>query len=240
MPRRPGRPKAGDEILSRPRILAAALAIIDHAGVDALSMRRLAAALGVDPMAIYRHLPDKAAVIAGVVERVFGEFHVPAAADRGWQDDVRAFAAAYRSLVQAHPALIVYLITHTEASAPAALAAGEFLYAALARAPLSPRQIVRAADVIVDYLNGFALGESTGRMNQPMSYDDLYALLDQLPPDRYPTMQRIYGALTPAELTQDPLGGLEVVIAGIEAWIEAGRTPSHPSPKGEGAVHPSL
>ena len=221
MPRRPGRPKAGDEILSRPRILAAALAIVDAEGVDALSMRRLAHALGVDPMAVYRHLPDKAAVIDGVVETVFAEFRVPTVAGQSWQDDVRAFAAAYRALVHAHPALMVYLITHTEASAPAALAAGEFLHAALARTPLSPRQIVHAANTIVDYLNGYALGESTGLVHLTAGYRDLYAALRQLPPDRFPTMQRVYGALDPAELAGDPLVGLEIVLAGIETWMAA-------------------
>ncbi len=220
MPRKPGRPKAGDEVLSRTHILTTALAILDTEGAEALSMRRLATALAVDPMAIYRHLPDKAAVIAGVVEMVFGEFVVPTIAGSTWQDDVRAFAAAYRARVQSHPTLTVYLITHTDAAAPAALAAGEFLYATLARTNLSPIQIVRVADVIVDYLNGLALGESAERLGRPMSYRDLYALLEQLPPDRYPTMQRIYGALDEPALQASALSGLEVILTGIEAWVE--------------------
>ena len=53
MGRRPGRPRAGNEKLTRERILRAALQLVDDHGVDALSMRRLAADLGVDPMAIY-------------------------------------------------------------------------------------------------------------------------------------------------------------------------------------------
>jgi hypothetical protein len=52
-----------------------------------------------------------------------------------------------------------------------------------------------------------------------MSYRDLYARLDPLPPDRYPTMQRIYGALDEATLQANILSGLEVILAGIEAWV---------------------
>ena len=62
MARKPGRPKMGTEILNRERILSAALELVDANGVAALSMRRLATKLGVDPMALYRHIPDKAAL----------------------------------------------------------------------------------------------------------------------------------------------------------------------------------
>src|SRR5262245_9635166 len=63
MARRPGRPRAGQAPLTRERILAAAMRLADEQGIASLSMRRLAADLGVDPMAIYHHLPGKAAVV---------------------------------------------------------------------------------------------------------------------------------------------------------------------------------
>jgi AcrR family transcriptional regulator len=224
MARRPGRPKLGAEILSRERILAAALQLVDQAGVEALSMRRLATALGVDPMAIYRHLPDKAAVIDGMVELVFGEFQVPTmaegGAEGGWREQVRAFAAAYRALVQAHPNLIVYLVTHIEASAPAVFAVGEFLCSALYQAGLAPLQVVTASNLIVDYLNGFALGESSGRLGQPGAYENFYALLYALPADRYPTMRAVYGALDEATLQADMTRELELILAGIATWLD--------------------
>lgn len=220
MARRPGRPKVGAEILSRERILATALHLVDSEGVEALSMRRLATALGVDPMAIYRHLPDKAAVIAGMVELVFGEFQVPTVVEGDWQSQVRAFAAAYRALVQAHPALIVYLITHIEVSAPAVLAVGEYLASALSQAGLAPLQVVTASNLIIDFLNGYALGESSGSMGKPGEYDNIYTLLDTLPADRYPTMRALYGELDEATLQANAARELELILAGITAWID--------------------
>ena len=225
MGRRPGRPKVGEEILSREGILTAALQLVDAEGVERLSMRRLAMRLGVDPMAIYRHVPDKAAVIAGMVELVFGEFQVPhierivpVDAD-AWRAKVRAFAAAYRNVVHAHPNLIVYLVTHIEASLPAVLTVGEYLATALHEAGLSPLQVVTASNLIIDYLNGFALGESSGRLGQPGQYDDFFALLAALPDDRYPTMRAIYGTLDEPTLHAHATDGLELILAGIASWL---------------------
>ena len=184
-----------------------------------LSMRRLATALGVDPMAIYRHLPDKAAVIAGMVELVFGEFQVPEVAGAEWREKVRAFAAAYRALAQRHPNLIVYLITHIEASSPAVLAVGEFLADTLHRAGLTPLQTVTTSNLIIDFLNGFVLGESGGQMGEAGEYADFYALLASLPADRYPAMRAVYGALDEATIQAHINDELELILVGIEAWL---------------------
>ena len=67
-----GRPRRGRERLTRERILRATLRVVDEDGMGALSIRRLAAELGVDPMAIYHHLPGKEAGLSGMVEMVYG------------------------------------------------------------------------------------------------------------------------------------------------------------------------
>ena len=63
-PRRRGRPS----VISRERVLTEALRIVDEQGLDRLTMRRLGGELGVDPMAVYHHVPDKAALFAERVE----------------------------------------------------------------------------------------------------------------------------------------------------------------------------
>jgi AcrR family transcriptional regulator len=220
MGRRQGRPTAGQEPLTRERILATALRLVDKRGVEALTMRRLATELGVDPMAIYHYLPGKQAILARLVELVFDELQVPATEGLTWQEQIRAFARAYRSLARAHPNLVLYLITNLETGANAALAANEVLYAALATAGLEPRLIVPAADLVVDYLNGFALGESSGRLGQPDERQDLLALLKQHPPDRFPTMHRVFSTLTEADIMAGFEAGLDIILAGIVAMAE--------------------
>jgi AcrR family transcriptional regulator len=59
--------------ITRDAVLATALHLIDRDGADALSMRRLAQALGCDPMTLYRHAPNKAALLDGVTEIVLAQ-----------------------------------------------------------------------------------------------------------------------------------------------------------------------
>ena len=80
--------------LSRERIAAAAVALIDGEGLDALSMRRLGAELGVEAMSLYRHFPSKAALLEAVVARLLAELPVPAPTAARWQDAFRALARA--------------------------------------------------------------------------------------------------------------------------------------------------
>jgi AcrR family transcriptional regulator len=217
MARKLGRPKAGLEMLTRDRILTTALQLIDEHGVEALSMRRLATELGVDPMAIYHHLPGKQAILAGLIEIVFNELQLPATEYATWQEQVRAFARAYHSLTRAHPNFVLYLVTDPESCAEAALVANEVLYTALAAAGLLRQAIVRTADLIVDYLNGFALAESSGRLGQPGERQDLIARLSEQQPDQFPTMRWVFNTLTEDEIRADVEVGLEIILAGIEA-----------------------
>lgn len=218
--RRTGRPKMGEEALTRERILEAALWLADEEGLEALSMRRLGRVLEVDPMAIYHHLPNKETLISGVVEQVFSEMRVPPAGGRPWEQRVRDFAAAYRNLARAHPHLVRELVSG--AAATATLRAGESLYAALEAGGFSPRMVVRAADLVVDYVNGFALAESGGQLGSPEDRRGLLGLLGDSPEGSVPAMRRVFGALSEEEMPADFEFGLDVLISGLEAVAENG------------------
>ena len=151
MPRR-----AGQTPLTRERILEAALALIDEDGLHALSMRRLANALDVDPMAIYHYLPSKGALIHSLVRHVLAA--MPKPSDQGeWRERVRAWARSYRTTAHAHPNLVLQIVADPEAVAIAAGEANTSLTSALTDAGISPIDAARCADVIVDYVNGSAL-----------------------------------------------------------------------------------
>jgi TetR/AcrR family tetracycline transcriptional repressor len=215
---KPGRPKAGHPLLTAERILTAALQLIDEQGVEAFSMRRLAAALGVDPMAIYHHLPNKEAILAGLVPVVFAELHAPVAAEAAWQEQVCAFARAYRNLARAHPNFVLHLVSNAQLGANAALAANEQLFTALAAAGLAPFWIVRAADLLIDFLNGFALGERSGQLiGQPEERRPLLTLLEQHPIEQFPRLRQVYGTLDERVLAGNFEAELEIALAGIEA-----------------------
>jgi AcrR family transcriptional regulator len=98
-PKRPVRPA-----LTREYIVATALALIDRDGLKALSMRRLGAELGTDPMAVYHHLPSKSALFDGVVEAVYQEIDLSQLpADRTWRDQIEWFMRRLRAVLRKHP-----------------------------------------------------------------------------------------------------------------------------------------
>ncbi|WP_285472991.1 TetR/AcrR family transcriptional regulator [Actinoplanes sp. NBRC 101535] len=104
------RPPASER-LDRTEVLAAALAIADTDGLDAVTLRRVATAFGVTPMALYWHFKDKDALLDALVERVLGEIDLSDGPSRGDGSDLgdgpelRAVMTAVLRVLRAHPAL---------------------------------------------------------------------------------------------------------------------------------------
>ena len=88
--------------LSQERILATALRLADEEGLRSLSMRRLASELGFEPMALYRHFPNKAAIIDGVVGAVWAQMALPSEQEDPW-DRLQELSRSFRRLALAHP-----------------------------------------------------------------------------------------------------------------------------------------
>ena len=90
--------------LTREMLAAAALRIVDSDGLDALSMRRLGSELRVDPMAAYRHFPNKGVLLDEVVEAVMSEIDSDAVdSSLPWQDQLRSLALSFLATLMAHP-----------------------------------------------------------------------------------------------------------------------------------------
>jgi AcrR family transcriptional regulator len=97
------------EPLSRHRVLAAAVALADAEGVKALTMRRLAAELGVEAMSLYHHLPGKDGLLEGLADTIIGEIDTAVAAVgedglcQGWRLRIKRRFLAARSVMLRHP-----------------------------------------------------------------------------------------------------------------------------------------
>jgi AcrR family transcriptional regulator len=91
--------------LNRSKVLAAAVALADSGGIEAISMRHLADALDVVPMALYKHVADKEDLLDGMVDVVIGEFcpFSVITVDTTWQQAVTQTLLAARASVLAHP-----------------------------------------------------------------------------------------------------------------------------------------
>ncbi|WP_030451112.1 TetR/AcrR family transcriptional regulator C-terminal domain-containing protein [Herbidospora cretacea] len=88
--------------LSRERVLEAAVALADEAGLDGLSMRRLASELGVVPMALYKHVANKDELLDGIIDAVVSEIDLtPVEGD--WKPAIRGRILAAREALLRHP-----------------------------------------------------------------------------------------------------------------------------------------
>ncbi len=98
--------------LTRDEIFAAALAIVDAEGAKALSMRRLAADLGVEAMSLYHHVPNKDALLEGVVNLALAsQAPSPPPSDTSWQDTVVGVVVGFRRALVAHPNVLPLMIS---------------------------------------------------------------------------------------------------------------------------------
>ncbi|MEV0925308.1 TetR/AcrR family transcriptional regulator C-terminal domain-containing protein [Streptomyces spongiicola] len=89
--------------LSRDRIIRAALLIIDEEGVEALSMRRIAARLGVQAMSLYNHVRGKDDILDGVTEFITGDMRMPRRMAGGWEEGIRDLSYGFRRASLRHP-----------------------------------------------------------------------------------------------------------------------------------------
>lgn len=110
--------------LTRDRVLLAAVALADEIGIDALTMRRLAESLDVEVMSLYYHLPNKDAVLGGMVDLVFGETAAAIVAvdlPTHWKAALRARILTSRSVMLKHPWAPAVIESRTSMGLPLAM-----------------------------------------------------------------------------------------------------------------------
>ncbi|WP_424886803.1 TetR/AcrR family transcriptional regulator C-terminal domain-containing protein [Streptomyces sp. XH2] len=153
--------------LTREKVLRAALDVTDRDGIDKLSMRRLGAELGVEAMSLYHYLPNKAALLDGLVELVTSAVRPDndSPADQ-WPRRLRNFAVALRAELLRHPGVIPLVATRPARSV-AALQAVEDTAAALGRAGIPPLDALRVINSVATLVTGHCLAEASGTPGHP-------------------------------------------------------------------------
>ena len=148
--------------LTRDRVLRAAVGLADRDGIEALSMRKLGQELGVDAMALYRHVHGKDDLLDGVAELIVGEIERPIATD-DWKAALRQQAMAARRVMLRHP-WARRVLEERGTSGPASLAHIEAVLATLLGAGFSMDIAHHALHVLDSRIFGFnqALFEDSG------------------------------------------------------------------------------
>jgi TetR/AcrR family transcriptional regulator, tetracycline repressor protein len=220
-PRRRGRPAR----ISRAEVLDAAMQIVDEDGLERLTMRRLGERLGVDPMAVYGHVPDKSALVDALVERVLSSVEVPPKTG-DWAADLRAVVRAARVTLLRHRGLIALLGTRPPITEPA-FALPELIVSVLLDAGFPEELAADGFDCAGRLLVGHTLAESARPPGEDVDGGEREHVEAQqaLPAERFPGLARVQRA----GVGHDPDRLFELALDGLVRALAA-RHPSRPAP----------
>ncbi|MBA3463872.1 MAG: TetR/AcrR family transcriptional regulator C-terminal domain-containing protein [Deltaproteobacteria bacterium] len=172
--------------LSREIILDAAVALLDQEGMDALSMRKLGAALGVEAMSLYNHVESKAALLDGIHERILTSLDPPPAS-RNWQTFARHQAHALHRALLAHPNAVP-LFASRPAATPTAIAQLELYVNLLVHAGFKPFDALSIVQLVSQLVIGHVMWTSGVEVAvvgaAPIPGPHLQRALEKWSPDR--------------------------------------------------------
>jgi AcrR family transcriptional regulator len=218
--------------LTRERIVDEALAIIAHDGAQALTMRRLAARLGVVPGALYHHVRNKQQLQDLLLDGVLAEVDLELDPALGWSEQLKTLAHRLRQVLEAHPGIAGILKTR-DPLGPHSLALAEAFLSPLQTAGFGDRQAGLAFFLLLDYTIGFAVSTPATSVNEQRVRDQairsqLHQFFRSLPPDRFPALVALGEHVWVDNRDERFTAGLEVLADGLE---HARKAPRRPAPK---------
>jgi AcrR family transcriptional regulator len=239
----PGKVKprgAGRVPVTRARALAAAVALADAEGIEALTMRRLALELGVEAMSLYHHVANKTDILDGMVELVFAEIELPVEGAE-WRPAMRARAVSARAALMLHPWAISIMNSRT-APGPATLRHHDAVIGCCRRAGYSVAETGHIFSLIDSYIYGFVLQEVALPFDET---SNLEAVVEEMmmpfSPEEYPHLTEFTAEyiLKPGYRYGDEFEyGLDVI---LDALQHRGRSDpaadDDPPPHGAHAAH---
>ncbi|MER7439819.1 TetR/AcrR family transcriptional regulator C-terminal domain-containing protein [Micromonospora avicenniae] len=210
--------KAG---LSRERVLDAALEYLDTYGLPALSMRKLGAHLGVEAMTLYYYVPNKNALLDGLVDRVvalaFAGLQEPISGQTGsWVPWMRQFAHALRAALLAHPGVLPLAATRP-VNSPDALRMSERWLAAMRAAGLSLGLAMDVVNVLATFTIGHTLAEVGRTPGHEGSEPNLDQHADGLDPHEFPNLSEVIRTRAGLDFDQRFGQAVDILLGGYAA-----------------------
>jgi AcrR family transcriptional regulator len=212
--------------LTRERVVAEALAAIAEDGAKALTMRTLAARLGVVPGTLYRHVRNKEQLQDLVLDGVLAEVDGDVDAALPWTERIKLLAHRLREVLEDHPGVAGILKTR-DPLGPHSLALAEAFLAPLQAAGFRDREAGLAFFLLVDYTIGFAVSSPRTSVNEQRVHDaatraQLHEFFRSLPPERFPALVALGEHVWLDNREERFTSGLEVLVDGLE---QARRSP---------------
>ncbi|MEV0677581.1 GntR family transcriptional regulator [Actinosynnema sp. NPDC050436] len=243
---RPRGAAAPERELTRDRVVRAAIDIADAEGLAALSMRGVAARLGVAAMSPYRHVASKGDLVLMMADAVFGAKPLPARPPAGWRARVEVGVRALWELHREHPWLAQLGPLTRPLVVPNLLAHSEWVLGGLDQLGLDPTTTFDLNVLLYSHVLGLAVhlereagAEGATGLSTEQWMDGQARTLDRLAP-AHPTFARIMAsfARTGYDLDLDALFelGLRSILDGVERRAAPGVTTSREPARGSGSA----
>jgi AcrR family transcriptional regulator len=206
--------------LTRQRVVTEALAVIAQDGVQALTMRSLAARLGVVPGALYHHVGNKEQLQDLLLDGVLAEVDVHLDPSQPWTEQLKLLAHRLRQVLEDHPGVAAILKTR-DPLGPHSLALAEAFLLPLRAAGFADREAGLAFSLLVDYTIGFAVSSPRTSINEqrvrdPAIRTQLHEFFRSLPPDRFPALVALGEHVWLDNREERFTAGLDVLADGLE------------------------
>ena len=205
---------AGRRPLSRRRVLEAAVRLADREGLGALTMRRLGAELGVEAMSLYNHVPNKGALLDGMVEVLLGEVEIPPRG-KDWDERIREGYRAFRRLAHVHPNVFPLLVDRRAETMDGVWLVEEFLLT-LREAGFGGEEALHAFRALSSYAFGYSMAEIRGFTLEP---DGSHIGVGALSPDEFPSLCELRPYLEEVDHDREFEFGLDLLISGLRKRI---------------------
>ena len=200
--------------LNRERILAAAVGFVDREGLDALSMRKLGAELGVEAMSLYNHVPSKGALLDGMVELLLRDLNVPPESE-DWEARVRESYRRFRRLAHGHPNVFPLLIVRPPETMDGAWLVETFLDT-LQRAGFDAGTALQAYRTLTSFTVGYVMSEIRGFAMEPV---DGRVGARGLSPEDFPRLTELSPSLGDLDRDAEFEGGLDFIFSGLRRQL---------------------
>lgn len=205
--------------LSRERILEAAVEFVDRQGLEALSMRKLGAELGVEAMSLYNHVPSKDALLDGMVEVLLRDLNVPPESD-DWEYRIRESYRRFRRLAHSHPNVFPLLIVRPPDTMDGAWLVETFLDT-LQKAGFDSGMALQAYRTLTSFTVGYVMSEIRGFAMEP---GEGRIGARGLPPEDFPRLAELSPSLGGIDRDAEFEGGLDLVLSGLRAKLAQTKT----------------
>ncbi|MET8969398.1 TetR/AcrR family transcriptional regulator C-terminal domain-containing protein [Streptomyces hydrogenans] len=226
----PGATAGGSTGLTLARIVHAAVLVADAEGLAAVSMRRVAAELGVATMSLYRHVTDKDDLLVRMMDAAIAERPLPAQPPPGWREPLEVASRQLWGLFRSHPWLAPALSLTRPQLITSAMVYSEWVLEALNSRGLDDQSAFTAHLTLLNYIRGLAQNLETEREAEAQSGLDSEEWMDTqesafqatLDGGRYPGLARLARSGYDLDLNGLFEFGLQRLLDGLAVLLDEG------------------